>query len=440
MQQDAIAFALARIAEGKHSYLALDPGLGKTLCAAVISGEFQRGILYVCPPFLVANVAAEFAKWAPKLKVGVYRKTEFVKVDVLIIPDSIVAREGVFDELLHFRRMFWDYKALIVIDEAHRLKNPSAKRTKAVLGGLFPEGALVDLFDSWIFLSGTPMPNSPIEMFSIISKAAPETIDHMNLQQYGQRYCGAYRMKIGRGRYAWKMTGASNVKELGQRVIGSFMLRIKKDKALKLPPKLEELFIISGSLSPRLQGIERDLGQKYSEDDDVLKQLFTRQGNDELHLMTYRKLLGLEKVRHAVQLLENLMEDTKENVLVFAYHTDVIQGLVSALQKYEPFLITGQTKMPDRQRQVDAFQKGQGRLFIGNYIAMGVGFTLTRANRVLFVEFDWVPGVNDQASDRPHRIGQTKSVFVQYMVYQNSLDKRVLEGIIRKRASIKLIE
>jgi SNF2 family DNA or RNA helicase len=70
---------------------------------------------------------------------------------------------------------------------------------------------------------------------------------------------------------------------------------------------------------------------------------------------------------------------------------------------------------------------------IGNYKAMGVGFTLTRATRVIFVEYSWNPAENEQAADRAHRIGQTETVFVQYMVYKDSVDKKVIERILKKR-------
>ncbi len=78
-------------------------------------------------------------------------------------------------------------------------------------------------------------------------------------------------------------------------------------------------------------------------------------------------------------------------------------------------------------------------MLIGNYLAMGIGFTLTKATRGLFVEFSWVPGENEQAGDRMHRIGQTGSVHIQYMVYKNSIDKKVIEALLRKRKATNII-
>ncbi len=411
-QVEAVYFALDR----SRCYLGLDPGLGKTIVAAVIAAALGCPAVYVSPPFLVRNVEEEFRLWAPGVKVAV-------------IPDSVLHRAG---ELLTLDPGFRG-AGVIFIDEAHRFKNPDAKRTLLLFGGK-KQPALVDGFPKQIYLSGTPMPNRPIELFPILSKVAPETIEFKNQFEFGRRYCAGHR-----SRWGWDFTGASNLDELQAGVIhpdGPFMLRQRK-ALLKLPPKVEEVFVISANMSPRLAKMDAGLGKVYGTVEDLIKKrIATAEGVDgeDLHTATYRRLLGAQKVKPAVEYLKSLLDETDENILVFAFHKGVIASLADQLKTHQPFVITGDTPKAKRHTIVKAFQKDKARrLLIGNYLAMGVGFTLTKANRGIFVEYSWAPGENEQAGDRMHRIGQTGSVLIQYMVYQDSLDKRVIETLLRKR-------
>lgn len=231
------------------------------------------------------------------------------------------------------------------------------------------------------------------------------------------------------------------MEELRRRVIyptGSFMLRLKKE-LLNLPPKLEEVFVVSAEMTPRVAALDKNLGEKYNDKTDIVKALLENQTGGDLHLMTYRRLLGSEKVAPTVEYIKSLIEETNESILVFAYHADVISSLTSGLSEYRPYVITGDTPMPTRHEQVKDFETSDRRIFIGNYLAMGTGFTMTKATRVIFCEFSWVPGDNAQASDRAHRIGQKGTVLVQYVVYKDSVDKLVIDTILRKRRAIEHI-
>lgn len=410
----AARFALER----NRSYLGLDPGLGKTIVAALIARALQRPVIYVAPPFLVDNVAEEFRKWAPG-------------IDLEILPDTMLEKAWLEPSSLK--------GAVLIVDEAHRFKNGKAQRTRALLGHRKQSG-VADLFDRVVLMSGTPMPNRPLELFPVLSKLAPETIDHVSEFDYGRHYCGAFR-----GRWGWDFTGASNVEELGRRVkwpTGPFMLRMKKD-LLKLPPKIEEVFVLSAEMSPRVSKMDGKLGAAYDSGADTIRaEIMAKADPDkgDLHEATYRRLLGLEKIKPIVPYIESLLEETNENLLIFAFHKETIARLAKRLKKHQPIVVTGDTPKKDRLPLVKLFQNSKKRrVILGNYQALGIGFAITKADRVLMVEFDWVPGVNDQATDRPHRIGRTRSVLVQYVVFKNSLDKRIIEQVIRKRKTTKHI-
>lgn len=430
-QWRAITFALSR----NRCYLGLDPGLGKTPVAAVIAETLKQPVVYISPPFLVRNVAEEFKRWAPTLKTSIYGGVSNQKVgaayDVLIIPDSLLQRESTFTRI----KRLSSQPSILIVDEAHRFKTPEAKRTQALFGTRTKPG-IVDLFEKQIFMSGSPMPNRPIELYPVLSKIAPECIDYMSLFDYGNRYCAGYR-----DQYGWDFTGASNVAALAAKVIypsGPFMLRMKKH-LLQLPPKIEEVFVVSENMPPQLAKLDRKIAEN-PDIEDVIKHRLADAADLDGELMpiaTYRRLLGIEKAKAVIEYIKSILAESDESILVFGYHRETIQILEHRLADAHPFVITGDTPSAKRQDLVNEFQTNKHRrLFIGNYLACGVGFTLTKATRILFVEFDWVPGTNTQAADRAHRIGQASSVLVQYVAYSGSIDHKVIETLLRKQRSI----
>lgn len=405
-QKKAALFALER----NHSYIGIDPGGGKTIVAALVANALKIPIIYVCPPFMVLNVMAEFEKWAPE-------------VFLYVIPDSIIHKKEVQDELCTFA-----YKnsepagnALLIIDEAHRFKTKTAKRTKAVF-------SIAKEFNRVMAMSGTPMPNRPIELYPVLSNLAPEVIDFKSEFQYASKYCAAYLNGFG-----WDYSGAANMKELSERVIGKFMLRLKKADILpELPPKTEELLFIGDRLPAHVSEMDQELLEEECPE-DLMKGILST-GNKELHLATYRRELGLAKVEPALEYINALLEESDESILIFAYHKEVIEQLREGLKGWMPLVITGDTHMPARHEIVKKFQTSKThRVFIGNYLAAGTGLTLTKATRVIFVEFSWVSTENDQAGDRAHRIGQRDNVYCQFLVYRNSIDRKVIEVNWNKR-------
>lgn len=433
-QKDAAIFALSR----NRSYLALDPGLGKTPVAAVITQTLANTIsicgVYICPPFLTRNTEAEFNKWTNLAvhRLDVKNNDTYLPGHMNIIADSIIDRPEIFAMIEKFTTYLSDknISSILFIDEAHRFKNDDAKRTRALFGFGNIQKGIASLFDKVVYLSGTPMPNRPIELYPVLNHSAPETIDYMTKFDYAVKYCAAFQDQWG-----WNYSGAKNVKELAENVLGKFMLRYKKADVLKqLPPKVEEMVVLNESLPPRLTKLSKEILSTLSPDDLMKGQIQVKLDTDTLHLSTYRKELGIAKAIACADFIKFLLEETDENILVFAIHKEVIKTLTAELEQFHPLVVTGETPMDLRNSYVEMFQKNEGRrLFIGNIQAAGTGFTLTRATRVVFAEFSWVPGDNDQASDRTHRIGQLGTVLVQYLVMENSVDKTVIETVLRKK-------
>ncbi len=415
----AIPWALER----NRSYLRLDAGLGKTICAACIVNTLGRPAVYICPAFIARDAQEKLSKWLLEDRSAVRfdsKNLDKQKIGwVNIIPDSIVSREDVetLVELIVTAYKGLEHKPILFIDEAHRFNNASALRTKKFFKSIYP------LFDRVIFMSGTSMKNRPMDLYNILSKAAPETIGFRTKFEYGLHFCGGKKTPFG-----WDFSGKSNWKELRSNVREKFMLVLNKKDVLKeLSPKTKEAVLLSNHLPSELLKMEKKILREYSPK-DLLKKLASNG-----HVGTYRKELGKAKIKSALAFLNGELENGSEKFLVFCIHKEVAKLLEEGLSEWKPIVVTGSTDMTKRHASVQKFQKDKRRrVFIGNIDAAGTGLDLYAATRVVFVEFAWVPAANSQAEDRAHRYGQTENVHIQYLVFEDSLDRRVLELVLEK--------
>lgn len=410
-QIHALERAVNNLKNNQAFYLAADAGLGKTIVAAMVANVFlDHQIYYLCPPFLESNTENEFQKWC-------------FKADRLTtLPDSMLAKRAPL-----WAQMITNTvgKKILIVDEAHRFKNERSKRTKALL-------KIIPLFKGKVmYMSGTPMPNArAIELWPILKASAPN-IFGSNFFEYGLKYCGGVQ-----GPWGWEFNSFTNRKEFSARIKKSFLLRQRKE-LLDLPPKLEGLLVVGDDLPKEVSGLERKIvkAMGYEKEEDAFyEEIKEVRGGEDLHLATYLRLLGDYKLNHALPFIKALLEETKENVLLFCVHKETISRLAKELRDFSPLVITGDIDKKKRQNIVDTFQTSEEhRVFIGNIQACGVGFTLTKATRVIFIEFSWVDGDNSQASDRAHRIGQHQSVQVQYVVLKGSIDHKRMAVVLRKR-------
>jgi len=156
----------------------------------------------------------------------------------------------------------------------------------------------------------------------------------------------------------------------------------------------------------------------------------------ELSLM--REEVALAKAGFTVDHIKGLV-DCGEPVIVFAHHKTVVEEIRSRLeaQGVKVGVITGKVSHKKRQQVVDDFQAGKYDVILGNLIAMGVGFTLTRASIVVFAELDWVPAMIEQGEDRAWRIGQENAVLVQHLVVNGTIESVLAQAILEKMIVIK---
>lgn len=452
-QIEAVKFMCSR----KNSYLAGEAGVGKTISATTAMNAKPGKAIIICPAFLKYNWEAEINKWSTrKLKIQILHNQQSRALedsDVIIYPASLLhhepIRESIFALGISFQWLF--------IDEAHYFKSDEAKRTKSLLGGSVSVESRRKKWKGFhticnhvVALSGTPMPNGrPIELYPILSAHAPFTIGYLNKHAYAEKYCAAFE-----GEWGWDYSGSSNLPELHEK-LKNYMLVQKLDECVDLPEKMPYQFIFMDDDRPKKeQASEMKLlatvklgdiikheamrDEKFGDKVEYRKESALEAGRELLageFLAELRRANGMRKVPGAVSIIKEMIEDGP--LIVFAWHQDVIDALADKLYKLEPFVITGKTPHATRHKYVGEFQTSQTRnLLIANIQAAGVGITLTKAARVLFVEPSFVPADNEQAVARVRRIGQTRQVQASFLVWPHSLDHLILNAHQEKSINI----
>lgn len=385
--------------------LADEMGLGKTPQALMALGQlFEKHpnskALVVCPASLKLNWKFEAERWlGEKARVCIVPALERANANIFIINYDIL--EKCLEALLAI-----DF-AVVILDEAHYIKNLKAKRTKAVFK--------LKAKRKWL-LTGTPILNRPIELYPLVKYIKPDLFK--TKFAFGMRYCAGFKSKWG-----WDFSGASNLDELSSILYKSVMLRrLKKDVLQELPDKQEQLLCLGEGSQQFLISEEVDDIEAFSKKVHANKFLF-----EEISARRHKE--AEEKAPHVIEYLETLTE----KAVVFCTHKVMVEALKAQFGD-RAVVVTGDTPSDQRFIAQNDFQnKPEIQFFIGNIKAAGVGLTLTAASHVVFAELDWVPGNIAQASDRCHRIGQKDSVLVTFLYLENSLDSRLLKSIVSKQ-------
>lgn len=423
------------ILKQNRTYIAHQPGLGKSAQAITAVNSRPGRCLIICPSFLKTTWMREITKWSyrdfPAITIvpeSSKRLTFEWTDDYIICSDAMLAKDWVMKGIAgaNFRYCF--------IDEAHRFKNHEAARSIALFGGkkqkLVSPGIIYNI-ETVCALSGTPMLNKPIELWAILYAMAPETIDFMSYHSFGFKYCGGFQDDRGH----WQFTGSSNEAELNKRIMGTFMQRIRKEDVLKdLPDKVRDIVVMDQDpRHPDSIQFDKELSKKMK-----LGNFQKLESLGEYALMRHEN--GMAKVPWIVSMVkEYLTNNADESIILFAHHRDVVATFAKLLVFQRPAVINGGVKNEERTKIQDDFQSGKCRLIIGNIDAMNLGLTLTRATRVIFAEYAWTPALNEQAEDRAHRIGQRDCVYVQYVVLPNSIDEKILQSLLKKEDSIERV-
>lgn len=299
---------------------------------------------------------------------------------------------------------------VLIVDEAHAFQNLSAARTKALLAL-----AAAPLCEGIYLLTGTPMKNGrPINMLPLLAAINHGIAHPAVVSEYKQRYCGPEAVFTGAGT-VMTYDGATNLADFHARTSGA-VLRRTKAECLDLPPKVRSM--IAADVT---EADER----AYLETLDRLRDEYVRRlragqikpGADAIVALNHVRHAGeVAKVGPAVAWAEEVLEQGGQ-CLIFTEFVETARAIAAAL--HVP-AFTGETTDRERQRIVDAFQRGDQKAFVATRSSGGVGLTLHadgKCRDVLLVSRPWTPGDAEQVEDRAHRIGQTGTVNAGWLQY-----------------------
>lgn len=432
----------------KKCILADEPGSGKTIQVAGAVNEIRPSkLLILCPASLRLNWRRELDKWLTH---------NLERLDIVSYDSSWRAKMS--KDLLSAN---YD---MVVMDEAHYLKNPTSKRSRFA-------SALVRSTERVVMLTGTPIVNRPIELYSLLSILSPKWL--MQRKSFECRYCDAHYENIfvrgGQRRRVWDVSGASNLSELYDIVSSYVMIRRRRTEVLDQIPLKQRVLSPIEPESEKAKNLVAELKEHYLKqimkafhcDKSFAEKIYkadwteldklglSAEEQDSLfHHVTVpfeeyaavRHDLGVEKAPFAVDYIKTLLDgmDDGEKVVVFAHHKDVVDALYDGLKDYCPVKLVGGMSDKAKEDAVQSFQNDpEVRVFIGNIRAAGVGHTLTASHTVVFCELDFAPGNMLQAEDRCCRIGsEAKYVDIHVVFMDGTLDANIYSMLIKKQGVI----
>lgn len=403
-------------------------GTGKTPISIEVANRMSDipRMLIVCPASVQLNWQKEIEKWGKKPYFCAVINSGKVKS----FPENVwIISYGLLKAWrAELRNHEWD---ILICDEAHALKNAKSARTKEVLGGYeIKNGA-----KSWIiplqakkriFLSGTPVLNRPAELWSLVHSVDKNGLGN-DWMRFVVRYCAAYRKKVGKNKFAWDVSGASNLEELGTKLKSFMIRRTKKDVLSQLPSKTRQTILIPNDNMARQIVDERKAYNNYQNN---------KNGQALTDLVNARIAVAKKKLPLVIEHIDNIVEQGQK-VCVFFHHHEIGDELYSHFPGAAR--LDGRMKIEERQANIEKFQNTPCSVFLGSITAAGVGITLTAASVAIFAELSWVPADLLQAEDRLHRIGQTLPVLIQYMIAKDSVDDDIVEKLNEKKIIVDKI-
>lgn len=387
--------------------LADEMGLGKTIqtIAFLLSNKDKKSIV-ITPTALIYNWKNELEKFAPTLKVGLLHaaKSEREKIlDNIDNYDVILTTYTTYkNDIDKYKNINFDY---CIIDEAQNIKNPDAIITKAIKN----VNAKVKFA-----LTGTPIENNLMELWSIFDFIMPGYL--YNKSKFKSIF----------------VNNDKNIIEL-KNLIKSFILRrTKKEVIAELPDKIEQKIIID---------LEKEHKRAYKGYVNLITRKIKENNQDNITVFSYLTKLrqlclspelmvkNYQGKNSKLDVLINIINDSSdEKILVFSQFTKVLEVIGKRLneENISYSYLDGKTSAKDRVKLVEEFNTNNNKVFLISLKAGGTGLNLTSANIVVHFDPWWNPAVEDQASDRAHRIGQKNVVNVIKLIAKGTAEERVI--------------
>ncbi|MDD1620491.1 MAG: DEAD/DEAH box helicase [Methylococcaceae bacterium] len=419
---------LARLAQwGVGACLADDMGLGKTVQGLALLVERAPGgpALIVAPTSVCMNWENEARRFAPTLNPVVLGTSDRQRLmdnlapfDLLICSYGLLQQEQVAEMLAQIRFQ------TVILDEAQAIKNIATRRSR---------GAMNLQAEFKVIMTGTPLENHLSELWNLFRFINPGLLG--SLEQFNRRFVGPIeRDRSAEARYRLK------------KLIQPFILRRTKTQVLQeLPPRTEiPIYVeLSAEEMAFYEALRRESlailttanvqpGQKQLQILAAITKL--RRSCCNTRLANADVVLPSSKLAAFGEIVDELL-DNKHKALVFSQFVDHLQLIKDYVERrgiaYQ--YLDGGTPAKERQKRVDAFQRGEGELFLISLKAGGVGLNLTAADYVIHMDPWWNPAVEDQASDRAHRMGQQRPVTIYRLVAKQTIEEKIVALHSHKR-------
>jgi SWI/SNF-related matrix-associated actin-dependent regulator 1 of chromatin subfamily A len=427
----------------RNAILGDEMRVGKTptaIAGADIIGA--RSILVVCPGIARPNWEREFQRWQMLLRdtCAVMSSKDQPIGEVVIVSYELICSRPV---LLALMARQWD---LLIIDEAHMIKNPASLRTQVLYGAACDakKGLASRSKRVWL-LTGTPIPNGLHEMWPHARALFPKAV--MGLENYNawmNHFCYTEP-----GDFGVKVLDARHVDDFVERFYPYIKRRLLKDVQPDLPPiRFSNVVVQPSTIPPRLAHVD--------EQETIIRAAMARAravpGGDEMaaiaavetmHISSLHKWTGIVKAPAVAEYIAAEMQQGLRKVVIFAKHTEVFEVLKNTLPG-QGAIINGQTPTKNRQPIIDAFQ-GRVPNKTLDWIAVHIDIAstaidLTAANDTIFAETTWVPKDVLQAAMRCMGVNQKHAVLARVMSLKGSIDEAINDTIVRKYKLISKIE
>lgn len=412
---------LSRLAYwGVGACLADDMGLGKTVQTLAILLERAPGgpALVVAPVSVVLNWQSEAARFAPTLRVRVYHQQR--SLENLAAFDLVITSYGMLQQDADaFAKPHWHS---VVLDEAQVIKNAATKRSQA---------AMKLKADFRLIASGTPIENHLGELWNLFRFINPGLLGSQ------EHFATTFSNPIERG--------DKQVRNYLKRLIQPFILRRTKTQVLsELPARTEIVLQVELSDQERhmYEALRQEaldkLGKMKPEEAKAMQVLAEitklRRFCCNPKLVIKNSDVAGSKLAVFAEVVDELL-DNNHKVLVFSQFVDHLAIVRAWLEEkgisYQ--YLDGSTSPAERKKRVDAFQAGEGDIFLISLKAGGTGLNLTAADYVIHLDPWWNPAVEDQASDRAHRMGQLRPVTIYRLVTQQTIEEQIIALHAQKR-------
>ncbi|SNX53990.1 DEAD/DEAH box helicase [Thermoanaerobacterium sp. RBIITD] len=422
---------------GLGGILADDMGLGKTIqtIAFLLSEreKYKEPAIVICPTTLVYNWESEINKFAPSLKTTVisgnksernYLRKNIKESDIVITSYPLIRRD--IDDYDNIKFSY------CILDEAQYIKNPNSQNAESVKR-IKAKG--------YFALTGTPIENSLTELWSIFDFLMPGyLLSH-------RKFVEKYEKPI------IKENNKEKLVDLNRHIKPFVLRRLKKDVLKELPQKIETTSVAE------LTKEQKELYMAYLENaKGEIAEEIRNKGFERSQIKIISALTRLRQICcHPSMFIENykgdsgkmelLMEllnelkDGGHRVLLFSQFTTALKLIEEKLkkEKISYLYLDGQTKSEDRGALVKAFNEGKANVFLISLKAGGTGLNLTGADTVIHFDPWWNPAVEDQATDRAHRIGQINTVQVIKLITQGTIEEKIIKLQEKKKEIINSV-